>query len=141
MPAAVSPSTPVAGQQVADARRTTLSASDFWQLLLKQLQMQDPFNTGDTQAMLQQFVSLQVAQTATEVADGLQRLQALLLLGRSVQAVVNGQLQTGMVVGVALAGDGPTLSVRVGEGTVTVPLNSVSGVWIANADGGDERWA
>jgi hypothetical protein len=62
------------------ADRAVLSAQDFWKLLLTQLQMQDPFTVGDTQAMLQQLVSLQSAQTATEVAEGLKRVQALLML-------------------------------------------------------------
>lgn len=140
---------PTRAESRSDAQdRAVLSARDFWLLLLKQLQLQDPFAVGDTQAMLQQFVAVQAAQTMTELAKGLQHLQALLLLGRTVQVVVDGAVQTGAVVGVTLAGDAPTLSVRVGATQVTVPLSGVSGAWLENlvaadsrSNGGDGTWA
>jgi hypothetical protein len=122
------------------ADHAVLSAQDFWKLLLTQLQMQDPFTVGDTQAMLQQFVSLQSAQTATEVAEGLKRVQALLMLGREIQALIDGQWQTGVVVRVAFGEDQPNLLVQLGSETKAVPLSTVSAIAIPQS-GGDGRWA
>lgn len=115
-----------------DGRRTTepafnrgdLSAEDFWQLLLKHLQMQDPFQTTDMSTMLEQFVMVQAAREMARVSDALQRLQALLLVGRQVLAHWDGETIQGTVVSVSLSGS-PTLTVQMGERTVAIPLTAV----------------
>lgn len=122
------------------ADRAVLSAQDFWKLLLTQLQMQDPFTVGDTQAMLQQFVALQSAQSATEVVEGLKRVQALLMLGREIQALIDGQWQKGTVVSIAFNEDQPHLLVQLGAETKAVPLSTVSAITIPQS-GGEGRWA
>jgi len=104
--------------------RAELSAEDFWQLLLTHLQMQDPFETADMNQMLQQFVTLQAAREMARVSDSLQRLQALLMLGRVVSGEWEGEAFTGTVVGVSLSGT-PTLSVKVGDRNFAVPASAV----------------
>jgi hypothetical protein len=110
--------------KVNTTNRAELSAEDFWQLLLTHLQMQDPFETADTNQMLQQFVTLQAAREMARVSDSLQRLQALLMLGRVVSGEWEGEAFTGMVVGVSLSGT-PTLSVRVGNQNFVVPASAI----------------
>ncbi len=115
-----------------DGRRTTepashrgdLSAEDFWQLLLKHLQMQDPFQTTDMSTMLEQFVTVQAAREMAQVSNALQRLQALLLVGRQVLAHWDGETVQGTVVSVSLSGS-PTLTVQMGEKAVAIPLKAV----------------
>ncbi len=110
--------------KVNTTNRAELSAEDFWQLLLTHLQMQDPFETADTNQMLQQFVTLQAAREMARVSDSLQRLQALLMLGRVVSGEWEGEAFTGTVVGVSLSGT-PTLSVRVGNQNFVVPASAI----------------
>ena len=110
--------------KVNTTNRAELSAEDFWQLLLTHLQMQDLFETADTNQMLQQFVTLQAAREMARVSDSLQRLQALLMLGRVVSGEWEGEAFTGTVVGVSLSGT-PTLSVRVGNQNFVVPASAI----------------
>ncbi len=109
------------------ADRFELSPQDFWKLLLTQLQTQDPFRAGDMTAMMEQFVAMQTAREMARLSDALQRVQILLLLGHSVQAVVDGNLQAGKVIGVSLAG-APSLLMQAGGTTLTVPLSAVTSV-------------
>jgi hypothetical protein len=74
--------------------------------------------------MLQQFVTLQAAREMARVSDSLQRLQALLMLGRVVSGEWEGEAFTGTVVGVSLSGT-PTLSVKVGDRNFAVPASAV----------------
>ncbi len=104
--------------------RAELSAEDFWQLLLTHLQMQDPFETADMNQMMQQFVTLQAAREMSRVSDSLQRLQAMLMLGRVVSGEWEGEAFTGTVVGISLSGV-PTLSVKVGDQNFVVPASAV----------------
>ncbi len=116
---------PVGSQQrQVNDQRAELSAEDFWKLLLTSLQLQDPFQSTDMNAMLQQFVTLQAAREMARLSDSLQQVQALLLLGRAVSAYWEGSEVTGTVVGVSL-GSTPTLRVQQGDQTIGVPLKSV----------------
>lgn len=110
------------------APRAELSPSEFWQLLLTQLQMQDPFQAGDTGAMLQQFVALQSAQEMAHLWEALQRVQTLLLLGHSVQFETGERAGEGMVVGIRWSGAMPQLLVQAGEQVESVPLSAVTAV-------------
>ncbi|MCS7186422.1 MAG: hypothetical protein N3B10_11385 [Armatimonadetes bacterium] len=109
---------------VSSTSRAELSAEDFWQLLLTHLQMQDPFQATDMNAMMEQFVTIQAAREMAKLSDALQRVQALLLLGRVVSANWEGEELAGEVVSVSLSGS-PILGVKVGERTVAIPVNSV----------------
>lgn len=111
----------------SSTNRAELSAEDFWQLLLTHLQMQDPFQSTDMNAMLEQFVTIQSAREMSRLSDALQRVQALLLLGRFVSAQWEGEELSGTVVSVSLSGS-PTLGIKVGEQTVAVPINSIGAV-------------
>lgn len=115
------------GQGSNAADRTELSLQDFWKLLLTQLQTQDPFRASDMTAMMEQFVAMQMAKEMARLSDALGRVQALLLLGHSVQASVGGNLQSGKVIGVSLSG-ALSLLVQAGGNTLTVPLSAVTSV-------------
>ncbi|MFN3422038.1 MAG: flagellar hook capping FlgD N-terminal domain-containing protein, partial [Armatimonadota bacterium] len=108
----------------SSTNRAELSAEDFWRLLLTHLQMQDPFQSADMNAMLEQFVTIQAAREMSRLSDALQRVQALLLLGRFVSAQWEGEELSGTVVSVSLSGS-PILGIKVGDQTVAVPINSV----------------
>lgn len=86
--------------------------------------MQDPFEAADTTQMLQQFVTIQAAREMAKVSDNLQRLQAMIMLGRVVSGEWEGETLTGEVVGVSLSGT-PTLSVRVDDRTLTIPVEAI----------------
>jgi len=105
--------------------QTELTSQDFWKLLVSQLQTQDPFEPAGTEAMLEQFLALQSAGQMEQISAGLEKLQALLLLGQSVGATLGGATQNGTVVGVSLSGD-PSVTVQLGENLVTLPLSDVS---------------
>jgi len=120
---------------VSSTSRAELSAEDFWQLLLTHLQMQDPFQAADMNAMMEQFVTIQAAREMARLSDALQRVQALLLLGRVVSFSKSlipdpqslnfeGEELSGTVVSVSLSSS-PTLGVKVGDRTVAVPINAV----------------
>ncbi|MCS7263429.1 MAG: hypothetical protein NZ805_01200 [Armatimonadetes bacterium] len=119
---------PVTANSVSTASKTTskkeLSAEDFWQLLLTHLQMQDPFQTADINGMMEQFVTLQAAREMARLSDTLQRVQALLLLGRVISGDQDGEKLSGMVIGVSLTGS-PTLKVKVGDQTFNLPMSAV----------------
>ncbi|MCX7643147.1 MAG: hypothetical protein N2116_05005, partial [Armatimonadetes bacterium] len=108
----------------SSASRAELSAEEFWKLLLTHLQMQDPFQATDMNAMMEQFVTIQAAREMAKLSDALQRVQALLLLGRTVFAHWEGKELSGTVVSVSLSSS-PTLEVKVGEQTVAIPINAV----------------
>jgi len=120
---------------VSSTSRAELSAEDFWQLLLTHLQMQDPFQAADMNAMMEQFVTIQAAREMARLSDALQRVQALLLLGRVVSFSKSlipdpqslnfeGEELSGTVVSVSLSSS-PTLGVKVGDRTVAIPINAV----------------
>ncbi len=137
MMATVNPVSAVGSRQVGRsetlaASKAELSAEDFWQLLLTHLQMQDPFQTTDMNAMLQQFVALQAAREMARLSDAFQRMQAMLMLGRTVTAFWEGNEVSGTVVGVSLSGT-PTLSLQAGNQTLTVPLSAVWEIGVASS--------
>ena len=113
---------------VAVSRRAELSPSDFWRLLLTQLQMQDPLSTTDTQQMLQQFVALQNAREMARLSTSLQRVETLLLLGHEVEWKTGGASQRGTVIGAALGGEAPLLTVRTSEGTTNISYEDITSV-------------
>ena len=113
--------TPLKDQAV---NRMTLSPTEFWQLVLTQLQLQDPFEVTGAMDMVQQFVTLQSATELARLSENLQQVQALLLLGQEV-TLENGQ--KGTVTGVSLS-DGVRLLVHLAETTVAVPMDLVLAV-------------
>ena len=109
--------------------KSTLGQDDFLKLLAVQFQTQDPMKpVEDTAfiAQMAQFSSLEQTQTMSTDLAALrtqqQQATANSYLGHRVTLDSgDGQLVTGDVAGVELAGDGPRLVV----GDYTYPLSSV----------------
>ncbi|HZC72952.1 MAG TPA: flagellar hook capping FlgD N-terminal domain-containing protein [Jatrophihabitans sp.] len=112
--------------------RSTLDPQAFLQLLVAQLQYQDPSNPVDTSAFMQQTATLSQVQTMNSMSTTLtsllsaQQAQAATeLIGKTVTyADTTGVQKSGVVDSAALLSTGATLSV---DG-VDVPLTSVMGV-------------
>ena len=114
------------------ADRTQLDPQAFLQLLVAQLQYQDPSNPVDTSSFMQQTATLSqvqtmnsMASTLTSLANAQQAQAATGMIGKSITyADSSGVQQTGVVTSASLLATGATL--RVGD--VDVPLTSVLGV-------------
>ncbi len=111
-----------------------LTNNSFLQLMVTQLQHQDPLNPTDGTnylSQLAQFTALeQETNTATATAQlstQAQSTEALNLLGKTVQYLDStGASQSGVVSGVTLAGTTPTLTVGTTGGIATSQVTSVS---------------
>jgi flagellar basal-body rod modification protein FlgD len=124
--------TPPAASTATSASRMALDPQAFLQLLVAQLQYQDPSNPVDTSSFMQQTATLSQVQTMTSMAGTLtalasaQQAQAATeLIGKSVTyADATGIQHTGVVSSAALLSSGATVHV---DGT-DVPLTQVLGV-------------
>ena len=104
----------------------------FLQLLVKQLQEQDPSSPMDTNAMIGQMSQLASMEqltslnTASTESFALQmRMAAANLVGKQVSYTdAQGVAQTGIATSVSYAGSVPTVTI----GSATVNLDAVSGV-------------
>lgn len=114
------------------ASRMALDPQAFLQLLVAQLQYQDPSNPVDTSSFMQQTATLSqvqtmnaMASTLTSLANAQQAQAATDLIGKSVTySDSTGVQKTGVVTSASLLATGATVSV----GGVDVPLTSVLGV-------------
>jgi flagellar basal-body rod modification protein FlgD len=112
--------------------KTTLGNDDFLNLLVKQMQNQDPSSPMDSSAIMQQTATLsqvESIQALTQLQQqqfGLQmRLGASNLVGQTVTyAGTDGTTKTGTVTSASFASSTPTLSV---DGT-DVALDAVTGI-------------
>ncbi len=108
-----------------------MGEGDFLQLMMDQLQNQDPLNPSDpTQYLseLAQFSSLEqqnsIATSTSSAASQGQATSALSLLGRSVNYTdANGVTQSGTVSKVDFTSSGPTLTVGTATG---IKLSSIT---------------
>lgn len=109
-----------------------LDSQAFLQLLVAQLQYQDPTNPTDTSAFMSQTATLSQVQTMDSMSTTLATLltqqqaqSATEMLGRNVTYVdATGVQHTGTVNSVSLLAGGPTLHID----SASVPLSSVVGV-------------
>jgi flagellar basal-body rod modification protein FlgD len=109
-----------------------LNRQDFLQLLVTQLQHQDPLSPVDDQQFIAQMAQLsaldatnQLAAQVGRMAAAQQQMGSLQLVGRDVQYRDDqGNSQKGKVTGVRLDGPAPTLLV----GNSEVPLQQVQTV-------------
>jgi flagellar basal-body rod modification protein FlgD len=114
------------------ANRMALDPQAFLQLLVAQLQYQDPSNPVDTSSFMQQTATLSqvqtmnaMATTLTSLANAQQAQAATDLIGKSVTySDSTGVQKSGVVTSASLLATGATVSV----GGVDVPLTSVLGV-------------
>jgi flagellar basal-body rod modification protein FlgD len=112
----------------------TLGDDTFLQLMVTQLQDQDPLNPTDTSSYLSelaQFTSLeQETNTATstqQTASSNATTEALSLLGQNVNYTdANGVSQSGVVSSIDLSGSSPTLTIGTTSGITTSQVTKVS---------------
>jgi flagellar basal-body rod modification protein FlgD len=104
---------------------STLTESDFLQLLVAQIQYQDPLNpqsSTDMAAQLAQFSSL---QESTDSASSLALMEANSLVGSTVNIAVNStQTTSGQVTGVTMVDGTPEIVV----GGSDYELSQVTGI-------------
>ena len=119
----------------ANSSQSLLNPQAFLQLLVAQLQYQDPTNPTDTSQFMNQTAMLSQVQTMnsmsstlTALADAQQAQAATNLIGKQVTYVdANGARTSGVVSSANLQG-GATLQI----GTATVPLANVVAVAAAS---------
>jgi flagellar basal-body rod modification protein FlgD len=120
------------GTPAADTSRSMLDPQAFLQLLVAQLQYQDPSSPVDTSAFMQQTATLSQVQTMNTMQStltallGAQQAQAATeLIGKTVTYVDSSGLQkSGVVAGASLLSTGATLKVDGAD----VALSAVVGV-------------
>ena len=102
-----------------------IGLQDFLNILLTQLNYQDPLKPMDNQAFMAQmaqFTSLEQTQRLNEKLDQLINNQAALqsvgLIGRTVEVQTGAGRTSGVVSSLSLAGDSPLVSVTTAVGTV-----------------------
>ena len=109
-----------------------LSPQAFLQLLVAQLQYQDPTNPTDTSTFMNQTAMLSQVQTMNSMSSTLSGLEsaqqtqaATSMIGKQVTYTdASGTAATGVADSVSLLSTGATLSV----GGVSVPMSSVTSV-------------
>ncbi|MBN2445927.1 MAG: hypothetical protein JXO22_04340 [Phycisphaerae bacterium] len=97
---------------------TTLSSDEFYELLITEMQNQDPFQPSDTSDMINQVSQIQSIQANGQLSDTLRQLVdqqtnlgAADLIGKYVEATTtdddgNETLTSGIVTGVHFGSDG-----------------------------------
>ncbi|MGV9768960.1 flagellar hook capping FlgD N-terminal domain-containing protein [Microbacterium sp. NPDC003461] len=120
------------GSTTTTERKQTLDSEVFLQLLVTQLQNQDPSSPMDTNEMIAQSTQLAMMEqltalstTSTETFALTMRQAATELVGRKASYLdADGATQTGVVTAVSFAKGTP----EVLFDDVSVPLDAVSGV-------------
>ncbi|WP_261166300.1 flagellar hook capping FlgD N-terminal domain-containing protein [Microbacterium sp. Marseille-Q6965] len=120
------------GSTLPTERKQTLDSEVFLQLLVAQLQNQDPSSPMDTNEMISQSTQLAMMEqltalstTSTEAFALTMRQAATELVGRTASYIdADDKTQTGVVTSVSFAEGTP----EVFFGDVSVPLDAVSGV-------------
>ena len=105
---------------------SALNQNDFLQLLVAQIQYQDPMNpqsNTDMAAQLAQFTSL---QQATQSSSSLAMMQASGLIGSTVTVQVDSQTTaTGVVQGVVMSNGTPQITVKSTDATAMRQLQII----------------
>jgi len=110
-----------------------LDDDEFLQLMVTQLQDQNPLNPTNSSSYLSelaQFTSLEqetnTATSTSQLASSNQTTEALSLLGQSVTYLAtDGSTETGVVSSVDLSGSSPTLTISGDSGITTSQVQSV----------------
>ncbi|MGC3963600.1 MAG: flagellar hook capping FlgD N-terminal domain-containing protein [Rhodocyclaceae bacterium] len=114
-----------------------LGVEDFLKILLTQLAYQDPLKPMDNQefmAQMAQFTTLEQTQQLNEKMDQILTSHALTqsvgLLGRTVNATTATGTTTGTVSAIAMTDSGPSLNVKLADGTVVwgISLSQISNI-------------
>jgi flagellar basal-body rod modification protein FlgD len=120
----------------ASSASSLFSQNNFMQLLVAELQNQDPLSPMTSSDFIQQMTSLslmtaveQLAQYVVTLGQLSEAQAAVSLLGHTVTADSGSGAVTGQVQQVVQSsGDSPTLVLETSSGTVNVPLSSVENV-------------
>jgi flagellar basal-body rod modification protein FlgD len=115
----------------------SLTSQNFLQLMVAQLQYQDPMSPMDASALMQQTSSLTDVQTMQDMSSLLQSVlgmqeasTATSMLGQNVTATdAKGNPVSGVVSNVSYTATGPTLDV----GGTEVPISEISTASLASA--------
>jgi flagellar basal-body rod modification protein FlgD len=106
------------------------NAQTFLQLLVTQLQHQDPTNPTDPTAFMTEIAQLTAVQSQTTLSTEEQAVAADSMIGRSVtgQGASGGNV-SGIVSAVLLQASGaPELEIGTGSSAIDVPITSVTKV-------------
>lgn len=111
---------------------TNLTPNDFLQMLIKQLQMQDPLNPTSSDQILQQISEIDNIEATTTLSSSLNSVAAdqgfqaaSALIGMQVQGVdAGGNAVSGTVSGASFANGAASLNV----GNQTMPLSGISSI-------------
>lgn len=114
------------GASPTNLQSSNISMQDFLNILLTQLTYQDPLKPMDNQefmAQLAQFTTLGQTQELNGKIDSLlstqASMQAIGLIGRTIQYTTSAGTQSGTVASLSWAGTTPELSINVpGIGTI-----------------------
>jgi flagellar basal-body rod modification protein FlgD len=131
----IDPTNKPSNVSTASSTGLSLDPQAFLQLLVAQLQYQDPTSPVDTSTFMDQTAMLSQVQSMTSMQTTLssmmtaQQLQsATAMIGKSITYTdSNGTVHTGIADGVTGASTNPMLTV----GLVSVPLASITGVTAA----------
>ena len=121
--------TPAAG--IGSTRNLALSQEEFFQIMISEMQNQDPLEPLDNQQFLSQLTQMQTMETMTRLSEGLESLllgqqisSAGILIGKTVHGEVSGVPVQGTVERVVVEGQ----QVFLGVGEVLLPLSGVQEV-------------
>jgi len=104
-----------------------VNETQFLQLMVDQLQHQDPTNPSNPTDFVSQLAQLTSVEQQTNVATNTQYSEYVSLLGHTVSYKdASGATQTGVVKQVDLTGTGATLSVGDTNGISATSVTSVS---------------
>jgi flagellar basal-body rod modification protein FlgD len=131
------PTTPTLSPALASSSPSTsttpsnlsLTSSDFVNLMIKQLQNQDPLNPTDPNALMQQVSEIGQMQSTTQLQTTLSGLASQTQIGAASNLIgkqVNGIDSTNSQV------SGQVMSVRVSSSGVNLQLDSGSTVPLSN---------
>lgn len=110
-----------------------LDDDEFLQLMVTQLQDQNPLNPTNSSSYLSELAQFTSLEQETNTASNTQALEtsnqtteALSLLGQSVTYLAtDGSTETGVVSSVDLSGSSPTLTISGDSGITTSQVQSV----------------
>lgn len=117
----------------AAAAQLNLTPTDFLNMMITQLQNQDPLNPTDSSQILSQMSEIGQLQSSNSLQTTLQNFglqtslgSASALMGKSVQGIdSNNKTQSGTVTSIQVVSGNVTLNLNNGA---TLPLNSVSSI-------------
>lgn len=105
------------------SRRAAIEQEDFLQVLLAQLQFQDPLEPLDNSEFIAQFAQLTNLEQTQQMNDKLETLlamqngaQAINLIGRSVEVATNTGVIVGDVTAIAMQQGAPAMTIHTLEG-------------------------